>query len=88
MKILDYLVYFFFGTALAYCLFQVFITWQPPGLSGPLFLSANHLDPQIIIVRRLYAIEGWLCGSGLVIYIAIRNFAKKSYQIRMEKIND
>jgi len=76
MKALDYIVWITFGTALAYCLFQVFITWQPPGLEGPLFFSANHLDPQIIIVRRLYAIEGWVCGSGLIIYLAIRSLAK------------
>jgi len=54
-----------------YCLFQVFVVLQPPGHAGPLLFAADDVPMELLVARRLYAIEGWLAFVGLAIYLSI-----------------
>lgn len=60
-----------FAAQMAYAGFQVFVAMQPAGVSGPMFLAAAQLPFEQMVVRRMYALEGWVAFSGLAIYIAL-----------------
>lgn len=56
----------------AYSLWQFFIVLRPPGSSTLLlFGQARELDPDFVLIRRLYAIEGWISLGALGLYLAI-----------------
>jgi len=62
--------YFFilmFVTECFYAGFQVFVVLG----GGPLFMRAASIDPDILMARRMYAIEGWLALGGLALYIGL-----------------
>ena len=54
-----------------YCTFQVFVVMQPEGSAGPLWFGAADMDPDLLVPRRLYAIEGWIAFIGLSLYLAV-----------------
>ena len=55
-----------------YGMSQIFFVLLPPGGSaGPLFLSSAEISPELMLARRLYAIETWVAIGGLAIYLAI-----------------
>lgn len=54
-----------------YCLGQLVFVLQPPGTVGPLFAAAADLDPDLLVARRLYAIEMWITLVGLAIYVGV-----------------
>ncbi|HMV69377.1 MAG TPA: hypothetical protein PKA64_21220 [Myxococcota bacterium] len=54
-----------------YAGWQVFVVLQPPGTVGPILSAARTLPPDVMMARRLYAIEGWIALVGLALYLAI-----------------
>jgi len=54
-----------------YCGFQVFVSMQPEGLSGPMWRHAADLPFEWMVVRRMYAIEGWVAFGALAIYLGV-----------------
>ena len=58
------------GEAL-YCAHQVFVVLQPEGMSGPVLYAARDLPQDLLVRRRLYAIEGWVAFGALAIYLGV-----------------
>jgi len=54
-----------------YCLGQLVFVLSPPGLAGPLFGAAAEIDHELLVARRLYAIEGWIALVGLALYVGV-----------------
>ena len=54
-----------------YATWQFFVVMAPDGAVGPLGSRARELPFEDMVVRRLYAIEGWIAMGALVIYLAI-----------------
>ena len=52
---------------IAYGFYMVFFEVTPPGHSGPLFGAAGKLDPELMMIRRAYALETWVAIGGLSI---------------------
>ena len=51
-----------------YAAYQVFVTFQPDGTFGPLNSTAATVSNDIVMMRRLYALEGWIAFAGLAVY--------------------
>jgi hypothetical protein len=59
-------------TGAAYAFFMVMVILRPEGAgSAPLFTAARTIPHELLVARRLYAIEGWVAFSGLAIYLAL-----------------
>lgn len=56
---------------MAYIGWQVFVVWQPAGTFGPIFGASKEVDFEAMMIRRAYAIEGWLSLLGLALYLAV-----------------
>lgn len=54
-----------------YCAFQVMVVMQPPGIEGPMLYAAATLDHDLLVARRLYAIEGWIAFVGLSVLFSL-----------------
>ena len=54
-----------------YCAYQVFVVLAPDGAIGPLWGAAHDLPTDLLVKRRLYAIEFWVTTGGLSVYLAI-----------------
>lgn len=55
-----------------YCFAQVLFVLQPAGGSpGPLFGASAEISHELLVARRLYAIEGWIAFGALAIYLGI-----------------
>lgn len=54
-----------------YCAFQVMVVLQPPGIEGPMLYAAATLDHDLLVARRLYAIEGWIAFVGLAVVFTL-----------------
>lgn len=55
----------------AYAAFQVFFVLQPAGVVGPMLTAARDAPHELMVVRRLYAIEAWIALVGLALYLGI-----------------
>lgn len=77
MRLLHILIIVILLTEIAYSSFQVFVVLDIAGGAGPLWFRADALvhggtdAVDVLIARRLYAIEGWIAFVGLVLYIAV-----------------
>lgn len=56
---------------IAYCAYLVFVVLRPDGVTGPLGSQALSIPHELMVTRRLYAIECWIATAGLVIYLAL-----------------
>lgn len=56
---------------MAYAGFQVFVVLQPEGHVGPMFMAAQQLPFEEMMIRRMYAIEGWIAFGILSIYLGV-----------------
>ena len=67
--IVNFLLNVLYGTA------QVFFVLAPEGSSGlPLFGAARKIDPDLMIARRLYAVEVWISIGALCVYLALTEY--------------
>lgn len=69
--LLHWAIIIHFLMEIGYCAYLVFIVLRPEGLSGPLGSQALSIPHDLMVTRRLYAIECWIATAGLVIYLAI-----------------
>ena len=60
-----------FAFQVLYSVHQVFVVLTPDGQLGALGARSAGLTFEQMIPRRLYAIEGWIAGGALIIYLAI-----------------
>ena len=70
-RILHGFIILHFLAEIAYCAYLVFIVLKPEGHSGPLGNQALNIPHDLMVTRRLYAIECWVATAGLAIYLAI-----------------
>ena len=59
-----------FAVEILYASHMIFNVVAPPG-GGPLFEQATSFPHEMMMTRRLYAVECWLAIAGLSIYLAI-----------------
>ena len=59
-----------FLVEIGYATHMIFNVIAPPG-GGPLFEQATSFPHEMMVTRRLYAVECWLAIAGLSIYLAI-----------------
>lgn len=70
--ILHWLIVINFVAEIFYGMYQIFFKLIPPGGSaGPLMGSSATISYELMVTRRLYAIETWIAIAGLSIYLAI-----------------
>lgn len=50
---------------------QVFVVLQPDGGVGPLFGAATSLPYELMMARRMYALEAWVAFLGLAVYLGV-----------------
>ena len=67
----------FLAEEVVYAGYQLFVVLAPEGHIGPLWGAARDLDPQLFLARRLYAIEAWLAGGFLAVYLGITEIAPR-----------
>lgn len=57
---------------MAYGSYQIFVVLAPEGGgSGPLWGAARDLPHELLVARRLYALEVWVSTAGLAVYLAV-----------------
>ncbi len=54
-----------------YAGYMVFAVLRPPGVSGPLGAAAATVPLELMVPRRLYALEHWVAFVGLALYLAV-----------------
>lgn len=61
-----------FVVEIVYCAVVVMFVLRP-GDDGPLLLgaAARHVPIELVVERRLYAIEGWIAAGALAIYLGV-----------------
>lgn len=79
-QLLNWVIILNFLFQIIYGFSQVFFVLLPPsGTPGPLFFQSMEISHELMIARRLYAIETWIAIVGLAVYLAIvygRKFVK------------
>lgn len=60
-----------FAFEMAYAGYMVFAVIKPELHAGPLFAAAKDMPFELMVTRRLYAIEFWIATAGLAIYLAL-----------------
>ncbi len=71
IRVLHWLLIVSLFLEVLYCGVQVMVVLQPDGISGPMFGRATSIPYELLVARRLYAIEGWVSFGSLAIYLAI-----------------
>ena len=70
--ILHWIIIVNFVVEIFYGMYQTFFVLVPPGAPpGPLFGSSIEIPFELMVTRRLYAIETWIAIFGLSVYLAI-----------------
>ena len=69
--ILHGLIIIHFLLEIIYCAYLVFVVLKPDGISGPLGSQARNIPHDLMVTRRLYAIECWVATAGLAIYLGL-----------------
>jgi hypothetical protein len=81
-KILHWFLIINFLAEVLYSAFQLFFV---VGGGGPLFLRAQEISFELLVKRRLYAIEAWVAMAGLSIYLAITEIVPRIIEEHLEK---
>ncbi|MGM0574702.1 MAG: hypothetical protein ACQEXJ_07330 [Myxococcota bacterium] len=75
-RLLHWFIIANFAAEIAYAGWMVFAIIAPPG-GGPLGERASEIPFEMMVTRRLYAIECWLAILGLAVYLAITEIAPR-----------
>ena len=70
-KILHWAIIANFVVQMFYAGYMVFVVVRPEGVSGPLWAAAKTMPFEMMVTRRLYAIEFWIATGALCIYLAL-----------------
>lgn len=73
-----------FTTQILYGYFMVF--WGVGGERFPLFMRAIETPVEVILKRRLYAVEVWVAFSGLAVYLALTELLPRRLPDLVERI--
>lgn len=71
IRVLHWAIIVNFVFQIAYAAYMVFVVMRPEGVTGPLMEAALTIPHELMVTRRLYAIEFWIAMVGLAIYLAI-----------------
>lgn len=71
-KILDVAVQIFIVTGFVYAAYQLLVVFAVPGQPIVLFGRAVQIDFQILVMRRLYALEFWIIFTSYLVYLGNR----------------
>ena len=77
LMILHWIIIVHFAIEIAYAGYMVFSVLQPESGGGPLMGRALEIPHELMVTRRLYAIECWIATAGLAIYLAITEIAPR-----------
>ncbi|MFO8020093.1 MAG: hypothetical protein R6U96_15820 [Promethearchaeia archaeon] len=71
LLILHWIIILNFAFEIFYGAYQVFFALATETTGGALFGRATDISYELMVTRRLYAIETWIAIAGLAIYLAI-----------------
>lgn len=71
-----------FVAEIAHTLYQIFYAIAPGEVSGLLGEVANNIDADLLVARRLYAVEFVLAFAGLALYLAVTEIAPRLQKAR------
>jgi hypothetical protein len=60
-----------------YAGWQVFTVVPPSGEVGPLWDAAASMPTDLLMVRRMYALESWLATGAAAVYLALTEFGPR-----------
>ncbi len=75
-KIIHYFIIINFLLEIIYGFYMIFFVLKV-GSGGPLANNALKIPHELMVTRRLYAIETWIAITGLSIYLALTEFSSK-----------
>ena len=78
LRILHVVLLANFASNIFYCAYQVFVVLAPDGHVGPLWGAASDLPIELVVKRRLYAIEFWVTIGAAAIYVAITEWLPRA----------
>jgi len=81
-KVLHWIVVVNFVLEIAYSSYMVFFVVGGGGL--PLFQRAVETPVEVILKRRLYAVESWIATGGLAVYLAITEILPKKIRLQQD----
>lgn len=70
-RILHWAIILFFVQGMAYAGWQVFQVRLPGQGFGPLGAQAQDVPLELMVTRRLYAMEFWLIVAGFALYLGV-----------------
>ncbi len=71
LQVLHWGIILNFVVQMFYAGYMVFVVVRPEGVSGPLWAAAKSIPFEMMVTRRLYAIEFWIATGALCIYLAL-----------------
>jgi len=74
-KVLHWFIIINFVLGIFYGFFMVF--FAVGGGRYPLWMRAIDIPVEVILKRRLYAIEAWVASAGLAVYLALTEFVPR-----------
>lgn len=77
INICHWLIIFLFITQVFYAFYMVFFVVKPIDVAGPLWGNAKGMDFEMMVTRRLYAIEFWVSFGAMCIYLALTSFRSR-----------
>lgn len=78
LRILHVVLLANFASNIFYCAYQVFVVLAPEGRVGPLWGAASGLPVELVVKRRLYAIECWVTIGAAAVYVAITEWLPRA----------
>ncbi len=72
-RAIDIFIQLFFIIGFVYAAYQLFFVFRNPVGGIVLFGSASDIEHELLIVRRLYALEFWLIFIGYMLYVALKD---------------
>lgn len=66
---------------IGYAGYMIFGVVKPPDTSGPLFEAALQIPFELMVTRRLYAIEFWIATAGLALYLALTEIGPRMWRL-------
>jgi hypothetical protein len=80
LRVLHWVIIVNAALNICYAAYQVFVVLAPEGKVGPLSGNAADIPHELLVARRLYAIEAWITLGALVIYLALTEYLPRLLQ--------
>ena len=71
-RVIDILIQLFIVTGFLYDTFELFFVFGNSGGSIVLFNQAKTISIELLVSRRLYAIEFWIVFTCYIVYLGLR----------------